>query len=83
MAAQVQNQCPNCGELITFAVDWLHCQHCGYREDYPYQDEDDDHYGNNDVRDFEWCEQCNGTGLDFDATEDCPHCDGLGYKWWL
>lgn len=35
-----QNQCPNCGELITFEDKHLDCPHCGYGEDYPYPDDE-------------------------------------------
>lgn len=64
----------------TFAYDeqrgYWRCTECGAFEDL------NEDYDEGEGESFT-CPHCNGTGLDFDGLEECEHCDGMGYKWWL
>ena len=46
------------------------------------EDDDDDTYTDQDAENH-ICPKCHGSGIWIDDIEPCPHCDGLGYEWWM
>lgn len=73
------NWCPDCGEPRGV------CRCEEYRAaDALVEELDDwgDSYTDQDAENH-ICPKCHGSGIWIDDIEPCPHCDGLGYEWWL
>lgn len=54
----------------------------------PEEKEFDDSHMEPDYDDDDYekptCNVCHGSGIDiWTGIEECEHCDGMGYKWWM